>query len=1004
MGIKLSVDTNNNFENYTNKSLNQNYKSTSSPTSISRSNSANVVTPEELNLYSSPMPQSISSNIVTSVSVENIDELYNAIYNNMSGEKKESADQINDSITTLNILKKETEKNIEELEKELEQTKDKNTKQELKDKITEMRATVASIEGMVQEYKYAIIILSDEYQNFTNGAYTEQKMKYGDYKKFSEEHPNAYISDPETDGIDAELYDYIYKYNDEVTCRIPVEVDINSIPSNINNNSSTYITPYAQKDIDAFASVVNSANEKIKKVDKEYMSIDQRNFYLFTLYYAGPDAAYKYYESIRNNLLAKQGKELAEKRIASLDINDKEQVEASIKNFILVAGTGETDGLANFFDGINNTLFSDGVISAEDYEKLYFLQYLEEHSKYYDEIYSVSSSIGNMVPSMTASTIVTLLGGPELAVPLASSLMGTSAGGNAKELALQKGADQLTAILYGAVIGFSEGYLGEKIGNIPGISDSVKLSLAGIFKEGVEECTQEYIEGFSQALLLGESIDLSNMNKDARKAFMLGCATSFILNTGKASLDIMFNGKKYNMNVLKLLEYLHENDVINMEELTVNNSIAKVVKLDAAMQSEIDSIIENAEENGRYSLFMNDGVMAKLYGPDRVKLFATIKKIDSNFNLPLEFGRFLEDVSNDPDYVIGVHRANYIYDGDNSNQLMSVMSEGLLNQKIGNEQARPSNTFTLFDSNSIGGLLAFADGYKENNTTVVAAFPSYAVDEELNIKDEIFIDDIYDMSGDTPRIKPEHIVCAIKKESNGLDSVILRSEFLPSIISDKINTNVAQAKAEGRYSIFMFDWVLEDLNNSPKPDLRYYYYEEYDKYCNIPIECGEVLNEYFNDPNYELGIHRATYHYVNGESSELTSIMTTGVKNEGHNNAPGGAHLDKVPEPYTTFTGLPTDSLSGIINLSFSYSGSNTTIIVAFPSDAVSFKAEGMDVSLNFVDENSPDKVYYYPNGGTYETGGTPYVKPEYIVGAIIKNADGTNTFVTREDYLNGNY
>ena len=620
------------------------------------------LTPEEqvkeiqrLNLESEEsqeLPEVINLNLMDTYGATNIDELYEGLMKNLTDEQLKQKNQIDTTITTISSLEAlatqdvtEKQKELEGLEKEYKNKLDEIDKiinrtkmlmpsmsdeaikmslndnekvleaRKLKEKIDALKTDIGIQETYISQLKrteqeliYSQLMLTDEYQNFN----IEENEIYKIYKERKE---------------NGEDITYILSYEEQ-----------QKIPGHEENPLEI------------------GAQKKIN-VDKEHMSEEQKKMLSFILYYAGPEAGEKYYKSIEDEINKKVGQELAQKRIEKLDVNDEKKIEATLKNFGIITTTGLEDGLSSFFEGINNILFAEGKISAEDYEKLYYLQYLEEHSDYFDETYSISNSIGNMIPSITASTIISIIGGPELAPIVASSMMGASAGGNAKEQALQMGADQLTSTIYGTLIGLSEGFLGEKLGNIPGISEAAQLSLMGIIKEGTEEYVQEYVEGFCQSLLLGQKFDIEQIDKNARKAFILGCITSGIMNGATQTIKMTIGGLDYEVSKNVIEEYLN-----NHTELTTED-------------------IVNIFKNNNLNLFNKPGTIqfesetdvAKFFGDEKQYVYQRLKEIrkdSTNESFNKEFDELLKDKRTE--YLPGLEgsRSTAFYDIDAMKALM----------------------------------------------------------------------------------------------------------------------------------------------------------------------------------------------------------------------------------------------------------------------------------------------------------------------------------------------
>lgn len=217
-------------------------------------------------------------------------------------------------------------------------------------------------------------------------------------------------------------------------------------------------------------------------------------------------------------------------------------------------------------------------------------------------------------------------------------------------------------------------------------------------------------------------------------------------------------------------------------------------------------------------------------------------------------------------------------------------------------------------------------------------------------------------------------------------------------LRNKINKKIDLARVEDRYSLFEFDCVKEkffsDFTNSDVMESLYDLLEEWDNNSRIPYNTGILLNELIEDKNIVPAIHRTKFQYTNiGEykhNDDLENIMYNGLYNNGHANAQGGGVILKgTPDVLLTMT--PLRGISGIINLVGTLHGSNTTVIAAFPKELVTEDLEnkrGMETSIY----DYHDSFYY--------------IKPEYIVGALIKDNDKSklDAFYLKNEILENRY
>lgn len=217
-------------------------------------------------------------------------------------------------------------------------------------------------------------------------------------------------------------------------------------------------------------------------------------------------------------------------------------------------------------------------------------------------------------------------------------------------------------------------------------------------------------------------------------------------------------------------------------------------------------------------------------------------------------------------------------------------------------------------------------------------------------------------------------------------------------LRNKIYKKIDLARVEDRYSLFEFDCVkkkfFNDFTNTDAIESLYDLLEGWDSSSRIPYNTGVLLNELIEDKNIVPAIHRTKFKYTNigdyKHNDDLENIMQNGLYNNGHANAVGGTAVqDGIPDVLLTMT--PLRNISGIINLVGRLRGSNTTVIAAFPKELVTEDLEnkrGMETSLY----DYHDSFYY--------------IKPEYIVGALIKDNDRSklDAFYLKNEILENRY
>ena len=289
----------------------------------------------------------------------------------------------------------------------------------------------------------------------------------------------------------------------------------------------------------------------------------------------------------------------------------------------LMVKEGFGDGLNRFAEGIDNIFNADGELGFQEYKTMYLLQYLEE--KYSDEklmkvlstgSYNLSSTIGNMAPSLLVGSLVNPLAG--------TVLMGASAGGNAREKGLQMGMSQFSAAMYGLLDGLSEAGLQYVLGGIDVLGKGVFSSslqklvrskfLANMISEGFEESVQEILDPFFASLVTGGDIPFEVDWKQVGEAGIYGFLAAGLIGGG----EFVFNNVKYSLKgdvdlssiqtegltTQETLNQLCEKGILSKEEVFGSNqngvdvsSLSEATQKCAELNQQFDAI-RQAHKNG----------------------------------------------------------------------------------------------------------------------------------------------------------------------------------------------------------------------------------------------------------------------------------------------------------------------------------------------------------------------------------------------------------------------
>lgn len=205
--------------------------------------------------------------------------------------------------------------------------------------------------------------------------------------------------------------------------------------------------------------------------------------------------------------------------------------------------------------------------------------------------------------------------------------------------------------------------------------------------------------------------------------------------------------------------------------------------------------------------------------------------------------------------------------------------------------------------------------------------------------------------------------------------------------NEKIKNSIMKKNMSGRYSLFS----AESLKKYLKPDmieLTYDVIKEWDERCNLPIDLGKFLDKISMDQNNIIAFSRVYISKLEEkekiiESDEIVSIATDGLANNGHVNSSGASQ--EVNSPSDVLSALK--SLEGWINLVGSYKKNNAIILYSIPSKI-------MDDTCHFTSYTAANYLY------NYDKNKVPHIKPEFLIGMIVKNNGAPDLFLTRDDML----
>lgn len=382
---------------------------------------------------------------------------------------------------------------------------------------------ISQIYGTLYNTSFSYLVTTDKFYDFD------------EINKFYEENKDLFFE------IDWEIVKKAYEkgFNIyEVAIKNPKLTE-----ASINKEFSPTATFDGEYPLGTFAHIIN------------YMTEEEKNNILYLYNTEGTEATNKYLtfkqQEINSRIGFVQASEFLEK------VNNSSDVGAFLKTAL--KGTG--DGIENFFEGLDNALGGmDGVMSASQFETMYIISWMSESdidklegftkeekeklkeikglndSKFLQGTYEISSSIGNMIPSIAASTVVSIAATPVAGKVVGTALMGLSSGGNAAESMYQQGYGFYESIHYGMLSGSSEALLGYFLGGIPGLSKlddlpGLKGYITNMLMEGGEESLQAIIDPYLQSVALGTEPEINW--EEVKKSGIYGMITAGLLNGGK---------------------------------------------------------------------------------------------------------------------------------------------------------------------------------------------------------------------------------------------------------------------------------------------------------------------------------------------------------------------------------------------------------------------------------------------------------------------------------------
>lgn len=277
-------------------------------------------------------------------------------------------------------------------------------------------------------------------------------------------------------------------------------------------------------------------------VDKyDYMTDDEVSIYNYILAKEGEESAAEYLKYMDEHINARKGKEMGED-VRGID-NWAGRVGAT-GLYGLVAGVDQfAGGVHQFFSR------EDLPTSAMQYGSQYIQEDLADN-KVGSYLYNATTTIGNMAPSILASTVLGPAGlgvSGAVAAGVGSATMGVSAAGNAYGQALEQGYSEGRARTYSTLVGASEAalqYALGGVGKLGGLADDVllakvnaidnalaRVALTGAVKLGseiTEEELQNFLEPMFAAWIFNENYDAPTVEELVETAIVTALSTGVL--------------------------------------------------------------------------------------------------------------------------------------------------------------------------------------------------------------------------------------------------------------------------------------------------------------------------------------------------------------------------------------------------------------------------------------------------------------------------------------------
>ena len=358
-----------------------------------------------------------------------------------------------------------------------------------------------------------------------------------------------------------------------------------------------------------------------------------------------PDEVNNYLQVIKDKLNQVEGEKRAQERIEQY--NDANEV----LKYLQAANYGFSDGIYDFGEGFTK-IFLDGEMTAQDYEVMKYLEYLNTNDSFKVNVYEVAQGVGHMTPTIAASIAFSIVA-PEIAgVAFAesgvmsnvtmssvfnSAVIGASAYGTTKNQMLYEDVyDRNTILTYAALTATSDAVSEVLLGGIENIGinaaetnlakQSFKEYASKFIKNQLQEAGEEVIQNTITKLVdwsyLGQKVDLGELEEENIKTFIQSAIVTGIINGAQDTYGFTFKkggevlestmSKMALANIMEMINngYSYE-DAFN-SYLDSNNLNKTSISTDTSDKVHIDMDLQLSSENNDSKALSDDVIKMQM--------------------------------------------------------------------------------------------------------------------------------------------------------------------------------------------------------------------------------------------------------------------------------------------------------------------------------------------------------------------------------------------------------